>query len=219
MSVDSDSKQQNGRPDNFRWICLSVAVVFALAILWQINSLKTNVTRSLDSAKKTVSKANEAVTTINGQLPQIVGEIKKGTETLSGLAEDVELIKSVAGLQSQDSNRGLRDLANYADEIQRVLRDQTEGKNATIMIEEIIGSDLKEVESVDEFLIGLNKEMLTLIMPFAKSKQEVLYRASYSGPPRRKPYFVRIDDNEPVQLDAFIKLHHPASAELPEFKN
>jgi ABC-type transporter Mla subunit MlaD len=89
MLVDPIPEPQNSRPDNFRWICLGVAVVFGLTILWQINSLKTNVTRSLDSASKTVAKANEAVTTINAQLPQIVAWVKKGTETLSDLAEGV----------------------------------------------------------------------------------------------------------------------------------
>ena len=201
----------------FQWICLGLAVVFGTVLLWQIRSLKQNVTNSLDKARETTKKANDTLATVNEQLPSILGEVRKGTETLSGLAEDVELIKSVAGLENTESNRGLREIAHYADAMQRVLREQTEGKGGVIMIEEIIGSDLKDVESVEEFLVGLNKEMVTLILPLAKSKQEVLHRATFSGPPRRKPFFIRIGAGEPVRLDAFIKEHHPESAELPEY--
>ena len=175
------------------------------------------MTTSLDNAKKTVTKANETISTVNDRLPDILGEVKKGTETLSGLAEDVDLIKSVAGLDKQESKRGLRDIADYADAIQDVLRTNMEGKKATVWIEEIFGSDLKEVETFDEFLVGLNKEML-LAMVSAKSKQEVLYRASHSGPPRRKPFFIKIEDGEPQRIDDYLREQHPPSAELPAFK-
>lgn len=210
--------QQHKQSDKFRWICLVLASGFGVIVLWQIHDLKSRVTTSLDNAKETVGKANETISTVNDRLPDILGEVKKGTETLSGLAEDVDLIKSVAGLDKQESKRGLRDIADYADAIQGVLRDSTEGRQATILIEEIFGSDLKEVESLDEFLVGLNKEMLAVILPLAKSKQEVLYRAAHSGLPRRKPFFIRIEEEEPQRLDDYIRACHPPSAELPAFK-
>ena len=205
---------QNSSPGMFRWLALAAAIAFGSILLVLIWDLKRDVTASLSEAQTTISEANAAVAVVNEKLPEIVSEVKKGTETLSGVAEDVELIKSIAGIR-EGQDRGVRSLAEYANELQQVLADQTEGKEATIMIEEIFGADLKEVESAEEFLVGLNKEMVGVILPLAKSKQEVLYRACHSSPPRRKPFYIRLGDAEPIPLEDFMKQHHPASAELP----
>ena len=201
----------------FKWVCLVAALIFGTAILWIVYDLKRDVTTSIAEVQIAVKEANEAVATVNENLPAIVEEVKKGTETLSGLAQDVELIKSVAGVQNTESSRGIRSLATYADEIQTVLADETEGKEAEIWIEEVFGSDLKRRETVEEFRVGLNKEMVAIILPLAKSKQEILYRACRSGPPRRVPFFIKLPDSEPVTLEVFIKQHHEESASLPAF--
>ena len=191
----------------FKWICLSFAVIFGVVLLILIIDLKHDVTDSLDTAK-------EAVTTVNERLPEIIGEVKSGTETLAALAEDVELIKSVAGLNAEQSDRGVRGLATYADELQKVLAEQTAGKNVEVMKEKVIGKKLEVVESADEFLVGLSKEMVTLVL-FAKSKQEILDRACHTRRPRRTPFYLRFPDQEPVLLEDFIRANHPASAALP----
>lgn len=191
----------------FKWICLSIAVIFGVVLLILIIDLKHDVTDSLDTAK-------EAVTTVNERLPEIIGEVKSGTETLAALAEDVELIKSVAGLNAEQSDRGVRGLATYADELQKVLAEQTAGKNVEVMKEKVIGKKLEVVESADEFLVGLSKEMVTLVL-FAKSKQEILDRACHTRRPRRTPFYLRFPDQEPVLLEDFIRANHPASAALP----
>ena len=203
--------------NSFRWICFGTAVLFGVVLLVLIWDLKRNVNASLDKAQQAVSEANEAIKIVNEKLPEIVSEVKKGTATLSSVAEDVELIKSVAGIQS-GQDRGFRSLAIYADEVQQILNEQTADKEATILIEEIFGSDLKEVESIDEFLVGLNREMVAIILPLAKSKQEVLYRICRSSPPRRKPFFIQLGDSEPITLEEFIIKHHLESAELPVYE-
>jgi hypothetical protein len=201
----------------FKWICLSLAVVFGLAILGLIYDLKQDVTASLTTAQAAVAKASDTVTTVNAQLPEIVTEVKKGTETLSDLAEDVALLKRVAGVENSSSDRGVRGLVTYADDLQRMLAQETEGKEAVILIEEIFGSKLKQTATAEEFLIGLHKEMVTLILPLAKSKEEVLYRACTSSPPRRKPFYIQFPGEEPKLLEVFLREHHPASADLPEY--
>ena len=198
----------------FKWACLTTAIVFGLIALVLIYDLKRDVTDSLHSAQQAVGKANAALETVNGELPTIVGEVKKGTETLSGLAEDVKLLKSVVGIEKND--RGLRGLASYADQVEQALADATEGKDATIKIEAVIGSSLKDVESVNEFLVGLNKEII-LILALAKSKEELLWRVCHSGLPRRKPFYIQFSDAEPVLLQVYIKEIHEASAALPEY--
>ena len=201
----------------FRWVCLIVAILFGGTLLYLVWDLKRDVTQSLESAKNTIQEANKTVAVVNEKLPQIVDEVKRGTETLSGVAEDVELLKSLAGIQNEQK-RGVRGLALYANEIQQVLADCAEQQEAVIFIEEIFGSDLVEKEPMDEFLVGLSKEMVAVILPLAKSKQEVLYRVCHSGLPRRKPFFIKIGDAEPVALEEFIQANHPESAELPAYK-
>ncbi len=213
MSVNTMPSQS---PDRlFKWACLAIATLFGAVVLYMIVDLKRDVTRSLDSAQSAVSEANTALGTVNEKLPTIVGEVKKGTEALSGLAEDVELLKSVMGIEKSD--RGLRGLTRYADEIETVLHEATTGKNAMIKIEAFIGTSLKDVETVDEFLIGLNKEIV-VILAVAKSKEEVLWRVCHSGVPRRKPFYIAIDDGEPVTLSEFIKSRHQESAGLPDYE-
>ena len=107
-------------------------------------------------------------------------------------------------------------LASYAYGIQKVLAEEGGGKGAVIVVEEIFGSDLKVVETVEEFLVGLNKEML-LILVTAKSKQEILYRACRTMPPRRAPFSIRFPDSDAITLEEFIRSHHSESAALPEY--
>jgi hypothetical protein len=202
----------------FKWICLALAVVFGLAILALVYDLKRDLTLSMEKGQEAVVEANKAVATVNAQLPEIVTEVKKGTETLSELAEDVALMKRVAGIENSASDRGVRGLVTYADELQHVLAEQTAERQGVILIEEIFGSDLKQTATAEEFLVGLHKEMVTLILPLAKSKEEVLYRACTSSPPRRKPFYLQFPGAEPVLLESYLREHHPASAALPEYQ-
>jgi len=201
----------------FKWTCFASASIFGVVLLVLIVDLKRDVTRALDNANAAVTEANETVATVNGRLPEMMAEVKTGTETLAGLAEDVELIKSLAGLNAEQSKQGFRGLATYADEVQKVLVDQTEGKGVVIMKEKIVGKKLEEVESMEEFLVGLSKEMVTLVL-LAKSKEEILDRACHSRRPRRKPFYLKFPDSEPVPLEEFVRSHHPESAGLPTFE-
>lgn len=201
----------------FRWACFGTATVFGVVLLILIVDLKRDVTQSLDTANGAVVDANETVATVNSRLPEMLAEVKAGTETLAGLAEDVELIKSLAGLNAEQSNKGFRGLATYADEIQKVLAEQTAGQDVEVMKEEVFGNDLQVVETMDEFLVGLSKEMVTLVL-LAKSKEEILDKACHSSRPRRKPFYLRFPGQEPVSMMEFIKRHHPESAALPPYE-
>jgi hypothetical protein len=187
----------------FKWTCLSVAVVFGVVLLVLIVDLKRDVT--------------EPVQTINAQLPEIIGEVKSGTETLAGLAKDVELLKSLAGLGAQQSKEGFRGLATYADEVQKMLVDQTEGKGVEVLKEKLIGKKLEVVELMEEFLVGLSREMVTLVL-LAKSKEEILDKACHARRPGRKPFYLKFPGEEPVLLEDFIRMHHPESAELSKIE-
>ncbi len=198
----------------FKWTCLIVASLFGIVILYVIVDLRRSVTQSIASAEQAVGQANNALATVNAELPTIVGEVKKGTTALSGLAEDVKLLKSVVGIEK--NQRGLRGLATYADELQQTLAESFRDEKISMQIEAVFGKSLKVVETGEEFLVGLNKEMM-IILALSKSKQEVLWRATHTGPPRRTPYWVQVGDDEPVRLDALLRQQHAESANLPEF--
>ena len=202
----------------FRWVCYGTAVLFGVILLWMIADLRAQVKESLNTAQETAREGNRAMKTVNEKLPQIVTEVKKGTETLAELSEDVKLIKSVAGVGNDDQQRGLRGLALYADALQKVFAEQTEGKEAVILLEKIFGADLKKHSTADEFLVALNKEMVTVILPLSKSREEILWRVCTSAPPRRVPFHIQFPDQEPIPLEQFLREKHPASAELPEYQ-
>ncbi len=215
--MDNSSSNLPSTISYFNWICYATGVVFGVAVLAFVYELKSDVTASLDSAQMAITEANKAIATVNEKLPDIVAAVNKGTATLSGLAEDVELLKSVARIQS-DQTQGLRGLVSYADQIQQVLAKEGEGKGAVILVQEIFGSDLKRKETVEEFMVGLGKEMLLIILPLSKSKQEILYRVSHSAPPLRKPFFIQFPDTDPISLGEFIKKYHGETAALPDYE-
>jgi hypothetical protein len=99
-----------------------------------------------------------------------------------------------------------------------VLAKHATKKDATIWIEAILGSKLKKVTTAEEFLVGLNKEMVAIILPISRSKREILYRVCHSAPPRRVPFFIQFPGSEPVPLVEFIKRHHEETAGLPEYE-
>ncbi len=103
-----------------------------------------------DAAKAAVSNANKGLAVVNDRLPEMIDEVKTGTEALAGLAEDVELIKSLAGLNAERSKQGFRGLATYADDLQKALIERSEGKGVIVMKEKLIGKKLEEVESEEE---------------------------------------------------------------------
>lgn len=204
--------------DRFRWICLGMACLFGVILLWMISDFKRRMIASVSRADLALKKVNESVEEVNNNLPEVIGEIRKTSNTLSRVADDVELLKSVAGVSNENVDRGFRGLAIYADEIQQLLADHAEGQDAHILVEEVIGSDLRVVETVAEFLVGLNREMIAAILPLSKSRQEVLYRATRSSF-RRKPYYIQFGTADPIPLEEYLREHHAPSRDLPAFRD
>ena len=201
--------------ENFRWACLGVAMIFGFVLIWMIWDFKQKMVTALAKAESTVGHVQKSVEEVNNKMPAVLGEIQKTSHTLSRVADDVELMKRVTGINNENEERGVRGLAIYADELQQVLADETEGKNSNILVEEVIGNDLKVHESMPEFLVSLNKEMVAILV-LAKSREEILYRVCHSSI-RRKPYFLQINDAEPILLEDFIRKHHATSDTLPSF--
>ena len=201
----------------FKWVCLVTAIEFGFILLWMISDFKSKMIVALDKAEATIGEVQDSVEKVNSQIPQVLSEIKTTSATLSSLADDVELMKRVAGVGDGDETRGVRGLALYADEVQQLLDEKFKGRNGNVLIEEVIGSDLKKEESAEAFLVGLSKEMVLTILPLSNSKEEVLYRVCHSGI-RRKPFYIQFENAEPQLLEEFIKENHPGSRDLPKYE-
>jgi hypothetical protein len=201
----------------FKWVCLLTAIVVSAIGLLLLADLKRDAAAAIEKADQLMEReAKPALTNVNEHLPQFLAEMKKVSATLGELSEDVRLIKSIAGVNPDAASRGVRSLLEYANDLQQFLEAEAANRNAVILIESVVGSDLTHKDTVEEFLVGLSKEM-TLILAAAKSKQEVLYRATYSGI-RRKPFYIKFPDSEPEPLQAWIRSNHPESSDLPEFE-
>jgi len=208
--------ESSSRGDAFRWVCLGVAILFGIGLLWLIVDFRNKVISAIDQSKQTIAKVQESVDKVDQRLPSILAEVHNTSETLSSVADDVKLMKRIAGVDSNNTNTGVRGLAVYADDLQQFLAQQAENQKATILVDEIIGSDLKEVDSLPEFLVGLNKEMVLAILPLSKSREEMLYRVCRSSV-RRVPCYIQFEDKEPILLEEFIRANHDASNELPAY--
>jgi hypothetical protein len=200
----------------FKWVCLLSAIGISVIGLWMLADLKRDAQAAIQKVDALVGQeAKPALDTVNEHLPQFLAEMQKVSATLGELSEDVRLIKSVVGINTDGASRGVRSLMEYANDLQRFLDAEARDRNAVILVESVIGSGLTKKDTLEEFLVGLSKEM-TIILAAAKSKQEVLYRSTTSGI-RRKPFYIQFPDSEPEPLEAWIRARHAASADLPAF--
>jgi hypothetical protein len=201
----------------FKWVCLLAAIGVAAVGLWMLADLKRDAQAAIQKADALMEReAKPALTNVNEHLPQFLAEMKKVSATLGELSEDVRLMKSVVGINTDAASRGVRSLMEYANDLQQFLDAEAGGRNAVMLVESVVGSGLAEKDTLEEFLVGLSKEM-TVILAAAKSKQEVLYRSTHSGI-RRKPFYIRFPDSEPEPLEAWIRARHGASGALPVFE-
>jgi hypothetical protein len=201
----------------FKWVCLLAAIAVSAVGLWMVADLKRDAQAAIQKADALMEReAKPALTNVNEHLPQFLAEMQKVSATLGELSEDVRLIKSVVGINTDAASRGVRSLMEYANDLQQFLDAEAGDRSAVILVENVVGSGLAEKDTLEEFLVGLSKEM-TVILAAAKSKQEVLYRSTYSGI-RRKPFYIQFPNSEPEPLEAWIRARHAASADLPPFE-
>lgn len=201
----------------FKWVCLLAAIAISAIGLFLLADLKRDAEAAIQKADQLVEReAKPALTNLNEHLPQFLAEMQKVSATLGELSEDVRLIKSIVGINSDAASHGVRSLMEYANDLQRFLDAEAANRNAVVLVENVVGSELTQKDTVEEFLVGLSKEM-TVILAASKPKQEVLYRATYSSI-RRKPFYIKFPDSEPEPLEAWIRSTHAESSGLPAFE-
>ena len=188
----------------FKWVCYFSGVTFGLIIIGLLFALTSRASLAL-------SQSNQTLATVNEELPEMVSEAKKITHTLAMLSEDVNALKELAGFQP-----GARDdsLVRFANSLLDLLEQETSDSNGRIGLMKTFGIGLKNLEPVEEFVVGARREAALLVFR-AKSKQEVLHRLAHNW--SGKPFYLEIEGQEPAALEEWFRDKHTESKTLPEF--
>jgi hypothetical protein len=125
----------------FRWSCFGVAVVALVVFGWMVNDVRGEVKRT-----------NELVTR---HLPQIIDNVRTGTETLASVARDIDGLRDLAGIAGGPNDPSL---IRYADAVLDFL-EQLPGQ---IGLEKVVGSDMKDLISARAWVADSRKEALWL---------------------------------------------------------
>ncbi len=179
----------------FKWTCLGFALVAFLSLAWLTNDLRTHL--------------QATAATVNDKLPEILEKTRRSSEILAALAEDVKLLRDLAGVSQQARDRSL---VRYADS----LLDLLEAADALVGLEKkVFGSGLKETLPAKEWLVGARKEALWQSFR-CKSKQELLAHlcANLYG----SSWWIKAGDAEPQPLEDWFREHHDESRDLPKVK-
>ena len=177
----------------FKWIALTFAIFVVIGIGWVVNDLRVEIKHTSQ--------------TVNEQLPAILRNVKKSTDTLAALSEDLKQLRDLAGASGKARDKTL---VAYADS----LLDLLETTDAQIGLEKkVLGGGLKSVAPAKEWVVDARKEALWLSFR-AGSKLELLTRLCENK--FGSPWFIQFPEEEAQLLLDWLKLNHTESRNLSE---
>lgn len=165
----------------FRWACLALATIATAGLLWMVNDVRTQLKRSTQ--------------TVNENLPLIFAKTQRTTETLAALSEDLKQIRNLTG--ATDVVRDKR-MAAFADSLLDAIRDS----GGEIGLKpKLIGTNLKDVQSVGDWVNGARKEALWLLVR-SRSRAELVGKlcTNIYG----SDWYIRFEDKDAVKLADWI---------------
>jgi hypothetical protein len=173
-------------------ISAGLAVMLALAIWfgWMLNDLRLEFKRSAQ--------------TVNRDLPVILANTRKSTETLAEVSSDIKELRNLAGVEDAPRDKTL---VTYADSVLDLIEAQTD---AQIGVEKLIGKSLSEPLPAKEWVAGARKEAVWLTFR-AKSHAELLDRLMQTK--FGSEWKIQFGDEPPQPLRDWLTEHHPQTAE------
>lgn len=178
--------------DIFRWSCLGVAVVSVGFFGWAVNDLRLEI--------------KQASQKLNDDLPKILANTKKSTETLAKLSEDIKNIRNLAVGSKKTRNTSI---TIYADEVLTLVEKQ----EAVIGVEKVIGKKLKDPKPAKEWVVGKRREALYLSFR-VQSKREMVEQLCKTL--TRRTWQIQFKDEKPQPLLEWLKANHPVTKALFE---
>lgn len=176
--------------DPFRWICLAVAVIAVGFFGWAVNDLRLEI-------KETSRKLNE-------DLPRILANTKKSSETLAKLAEDVKNVRNLAVGSGKSKDNSI---IIYADDLLSLIEKQ----DAVIAVEKVIGKKLKDPKPAKDWVVGKRREALFLSFR-VRSKREMVEQLCKTL--TRRKWLIKFKDEKPKPLLEWLKANHEPTAAL-----
>ena len=158
---------------------------------WMLNDLRLELKRSAE--------------TVNRDLPVILANTRRSTETLAEVSRDIKEFRDLAGVQDAPRDETL---VAYADEILDLIESQ---ENAVIGTEKLIGKELSDPLPAKEWVAGARKEAVVLTLR-AKSRHELLDRLTNSK--FGSSWRIKVASAEPVPLRDWLAENHAATAEV-----
>lgn len=178
----------------FRWSCFGLAAIVLGILLWMLNDVRVEVKRTS--------------VTVNEHLPHVLANLKTSTDAVAKLAEDFKNLRNLAGVGAAGASARDGSLVAYADSMLDYLETQ---KGAKIGLDKIVGSGLKDLEPIDDWLRGARKEALLLTF-LVKSKKDVLDRLGKNK--FGSKFYIAPASGEPMPLIDFVRKNHPDSSNL-----
>jgi hypothetical protein len=158
---------------------------------WMLNDLRLELKRSAQ--------------TVHRDLPVILANTRKSTETLAEVSRDIKDLRNLAGVEDVPRDETL---VAYADSVLDLIESQ---QDAAVGKEKLIGTALDDPLPAAEWAAGARKEAVWLTLR-AKSKRELLDRLTESK--FGSPWKIQVGDAEPVPLREWLVEHHPPTAEI-----
>lgn len=161
----------------FRWTCLGVSSLVAVALLWMVNDLRLEIRQSTQ--------------TVNENLPLIFERTKRTSETLMVLSEDIRQLRDLSG--ATDIARDDK-MVGFADGVLDAIRD-SDGQIG--LMPKLIGSNLKDLEPAREWVAGARKEVFWLLVR-TKTKEALLEKLCENV--YGSDWYIQFEDQAPMRL-------------------
>jgi hypothetical protein len=175
----------------FRWTCLLVVAAFLGGVLWMANDLRVEI-------KSTTENVNQATTTVNTRLPEIINKAEVGVDTFADLSADVDRLKQVIGLGLEKTN------ARYSDHVKLAKKafELIAQSGGTLSRDKDVGFG-KQSYPAEEWVIAQRSEIPVLAI-IATSDEEFLYRMTRSTL-LDKPWSIKLPNQSSVLLLDWLK--------------
>ena len=186
--MEKISKRNGGK-----WLAMAIAAIAFLYFAWVVDGLRRDL--------------KDAAAALNENLPRILENSRKTSETLRRLSEDLEKLRNLAGLENGSKKHAL---VAFADRVLDLL-ESTEGNIG--LTRKIIGQGLKNIETLQEWVAGARKEALFLTAT-ANNRTEFLQRLCHNK--FGSEWMIQTPGSQPRPLLGWLRETHPEIVDNPD---
>lgn len=165
----------------YRWLCFALAVAFVCGVGWVIHQLRRDI--------------EQATHTINENLPEILANTRKSSETLAVVSEDIRNLRDLAGAAEGSRDRSL---VVFAD----LLLDEVESSGGIVGVQKkVFGEGLKDTLPAEEWAVSARKEALWLSLR-VKSRDELFQRLTENK--FGSKWHLQMDEEDTIAMDEWL---------------